>query len=57
MAQNKPTPTVASPSAFIDQVADEQRRKDCKALVALVREGDIMLDDIGVCTTVDPTQR
>ena len=38
MAQNKTIPTAASPSAFIDHVADEQRRKDCKALVALMRE-------------------
>ena len=38
MTQNKTIPTVASPSAFIDQVADAQRRKDCKALVALMRE-------------------
>jgi hypothetical protein len=37
MAQNKTVATAASPSAFIDQVADEQRRKDCKALVALMR--------------------
>ena len=38
MGQNKTIPTAASPSAFIDQVADEQRRRDCKALVALMRE-------------------
>ncbi|HZI78725.1 MAG TPA: DUF1801 domain-containing protein [Vicinamibacterales bacterium] len=38
MAQNKTIPTAVSPSAFIDQLSDEQRRKDCKALVALMRE-------------------
>ena len=38
MAQNKTIPTPVSPAAFIDQLTDDQRRKDCKALIALMRD-------------------
>ena len=37
MAENKTTPTMVSPTAFIKQV-DERRRKDCQELVALMRD-------------------
>jgi len=37
MAENKTTPTMVSPTAFIEQV-DERRRKDCQELVALMRD-------------------
>jgi hypothetical protein len=38
MPQNKTVPTKISPTSFIDGLPDEQRRKDCKALVALMRD-------------------
>jgi hypothetical protein len=37
MAENKTRLTSLSPAAFLDQVEDEQRRKDCLELVALMR--------------------
>jgi hypothetical protein len=36
-AEPKTKPTSVSPAAFIKQVADERRRKDCQELVALMR--------------------
>ena len=38
MATIKTTVRTSSPAAFIKQVDGEQRRKDCKALAALMRE-------------------
>ena len=38
MAEPKTRPTSLSPTAFIRQVADEQRRKDCQELAALMRD-------------------
>jgi hypothetical protein len=38
MAEIKTTRTTSSPAAFIKQVDGEQRRKDCRELVALMRE-------------------
>ena len=38
MAKNKTTPTKVSAAAFIAGVADEIRRKDCRELVALMRD-------------------
>jgi len=38
MAENKTAPTRVSPAAFIKGVTGEQRRKDCRELVALMRE-------------------
>jgi hypothetical protein len=38
MPKNKTVPTKVSTSAFIDAIPEEQRRKDCKALVALMRD-------------------
>jgi hypothetical protein len=38
MASNKTLPTTVSPAAFIDQLTGEQRRQDCHALVALMRD-------------------
>lgn len=38
MATNKTVPTGVSPAAFIGGLSEEQRRKDCKALVALMRD-------------------
>jgi hypothetical protein len=38
MAEIKTTPRATSPAAFIKQVDGEQRRKDCRELVALMRE-------------------
>lgn len=38
MAQNKTVPTKVSPNTFIAQLPDEQRRKDCQTLVALMRD-------------------
>jgi Domain of unknown function (DU1801) len=37
MAEPKTRPTNASPAAFIDQVADERRRRDCRELLTLMR--------------------
>jgi hypothetical protein len=37
-AEPKTKPTTVSPAAFIKQVADERRRKDCQDLVALMRD-------------------
>jgi hypothetical protein len=37
MPENKTQPTKVSPASFIGQVDGEQRRKDCKELVALMR--------------------
>jgi hypothetical protein len=38
MAQNKTIPTTVSAATFIDRLSDDQRRKDCEALVALMRD-------------------
>jgi hypothetical protein len=38
MAENKTKPTNVSPAGFIDAIEPEQRRKDCRALAALMRE-------------------
>jgi hypothetical protein len=38
MAEIKTTVQSTSPAAFIKQVAGEQRRKDCRELVALMRD-------------------
>jgi hypothetical protein len=38
MADIKTKRTAASPAAFIRQVADEQRRRDCREIAALMRE-------------------
>jgi hypothetical protein len=38
MAENKTKPTKVSPAAFIRQVTDERRRKDCQELIALMRD-------------------
>jgi hypothetical protein len=38
MAENKTTPTKVSAAAFIAGVEDENRRKDCRELVALMRD-------------------
>jgi hypothetical protein len=38
MPENKTQPTKVSPTSFIAQVEGEQRRKDCKELVALMRD-------------------
>jgi hypothetical protein len=38
MAELKTRPTKASVAAFIAKVSDEQRRKDCKAVVKMMRE-------------------
>ena len=38
MAENKTAPTRVSPAAFIKGVTGEQRRKDCRELVALMRD-------------------
>jgi hypothetical protein len=38
MPQNKTVPTTISPAKFIDALPDEQRRKDCQALLALMRD-------------------
>jgi hypothetical protein len=38
MAQNKTIPTTISAAAFIAALPEEQRRKDCNALVALMRD-------------------
>lgn len=37
MAENKTKKTTASPTEFISKIADEQRRKDCRELIALMR--------------------
>jgi hypothetical protein len=37
-AENKTKPTKVSPAAFISQVTDERRRKDCQELIALMRD-------------------
>ena len=36
MAENKTQPTTASVSAFINAIAEDDRRKDCKALVTMM---------------------
>jgi hypothetical protein len=38
MAENKTKPTKVSPAAFIEGVDGDQRRKDCRELVALMRD-------------------
>ena len=38
MAENKTKPTNVSAAAFIAGIADETRRKDCRELVALMRD-------------------
>src|SRR3990172_10390544 len=38
MADIKTTPTSVSPAAFIGSIESAQRRKDCRELVALMRE-------------------
>jgi len=38
MAENKTRPTTVSPAAFIATVDGDQRRKDCRELVALMRD-------------------
>jgi hypothetical protein len=38
MAKNKTVLTKESPTSFIEALPDAQRRKDCKALVALMRD-------------------
>jgi hypothetical protein len=38
MAEPKTKPTSRSPADFIRQVADERKRRDCQALVALMRD-------------------
>ena len=38
MAENKTKPTNVSAAAFIARIADETRRKDCRELVALMRD-------------------
>ena len=38
MAEAKTVPTRASVTAFINAVADERRRKDCRAILKLMRE-------------------
>lgn len=37
-AANKTTATRASVTAYIDAIADEERRRDCKAVVKLMKE-------------------
>lgn len=37
MAENKTKPTNVSVSAFLNQIEDERRRKDCRELVTLMR--------------------
>jgi hypothetical protein len=36
MAENKTKVTLASPQSYIDAIADEDRRKDCASLMALM---------------------
>ena len=36
MAENKPKATHSSPSAYIAAIADESRRRDCEALLAVM---------------------
>jgi Domain of unknown function (DU1801) len=38
MAENKTKPTKVSPTAFISKLPNEQRRKDAKELVAMMRK-------------------
>jgi hypothetical protein len=38
MAEPKTQPTTASVTAFLDQIADPARRKDCKAVARLMRK-------------------
>ena len=38
MAEQKTKPTAEGVDAYIAKIADEQRRKDCKALVALMKK-------------------
>jgi Domain of unknown function (DU1801) len=38
MAENKTRKTTASVAAFIDGIADESRRKDCRAILKLMKE-------------------
>lgn len=38
MAENKTKPTKQSVTAFLNAIADEERRKDCKALTRLMQE-------------------
>ena len=37
MAENKTKPTAKSVDAYLDEIPDEQRRKDCKALVKIMK--------------------
>jgi hypothetical protein len=37
MAENKTKPTIVSPTVFINQIENEQKRKDCRELIALMR--------------------
>ena len=37
MAEAKTKPTTASVKAYLDAIEDDERRKDCKALAALMR--------------------
>lgn len=38
MAETKTSATAASVDAYLDAIADEQRRADCRALVAMLRK-------------------
>ena len=38
MAENKTKPTTISPRTFINQVENEQKRKDCHELAALMQD-------------------
>ena len=38
MAENKTQKTTASVSQFVNAIEDESRRKDCKALIAMMRK-------------------
>ena len=38
MAENKTKATKVSPSAFVGKIVDERRRKDCRDLIAIMRE-------------------
>jgi hypothetical protein len=38
MAENKTKPTTISPATFIARVDDERRRKDCRELIAMMRD-------------------
>ena len=38
MAEMKTKPTAVSPTTFVNGLADERRRKDCRALISLMRD-------------------